>query len=155
MSIRILNQLSATALAAVLAVTLAGCANPVEQIVKDTVGKVVKDQTGVDVNVDTEGSGASLPDGFPNIPTPEGKIVSSVKANKGFMVNFLTDQAAADSIVDQIKGAGFSEESAMDMGEVKIWGLKNAEWNLALTIGADSENSDMRVVSYILTPLEG
>ncbi|MBX9718430.1 MAG: hypothetical protein K2X36_06260, partial [Microbacteriaceae bacterium] len=67
-----------------VALTLSGCfANPLEQltegIVEGGVEQIIEDQTGVDVDVD--GSGASLPDSWTaDVPTVQGDVVFSAAA---------------------------------------------------------------------------
>lgn len=128
---------------------LAGCANPLESLIQKGVEKGIEKGTGGKVDVDT-GGGASLPDGWPDIPVPPGKPSLSVKNEDGMMVTFQTDQAAVDKVLSDFEGKGFTKgDSEMDMGEMKMVTFENAEWTVNLQIvPAD----DKTMLNYVVTP---
>lgn len=110
------------ALSVGLALTLSGCfANPLEQLTGDLieggVEQIIEDQTGVDVDVN--GDGASLPDGFPSeIPVPDGKIGFSAGADGTYTVAFeVADAAAIDATIAELIASGFTQTAEFDLGD--------------------------------------
>jgi len=107
-----------------LALTLSGCfANPLEQLtqglVEGGVEQIIEDQTGVDVNIDGAGSGASLPDNWPaDVPTVEGNVVFSASGDGIFSAAIaVADAAAAERAYTLLTDAGYTETSFFDLGE--------------------------------------
>lgn len=146
-----------TVLSLGLALTLSGCfANPLEQltegIVEGGVEQIIEDQTGVDVDVD--GSGATLPDSWPaDVPTADGTVVFSAASDGNFtaaitVASFADAQAAFDDLLE----AGFTQTSEFTLNEQsETRTFENAAWNVAVIIARN--NDGMGQVQYTITPV--
>jgi hypothetical protein len=128
------------ALATVLALSLTGCfANPVEGIVE----QVIEDQTGVDVDVNSDGSGASLPAGWPaEVPVPDGTILASFAAGDVYSATIqLADEAAGEAGLDALINAGFAVETEADFGGLKSYVLFADSLAVTYAWGDDGEGT--------------
>jgi hypothetical protein len=140
------------ALATVLALSLTGCfANPVEGIVE----QVIEDQTGVDVDVDADGTGASLPEGWPaEVPVPAGTIVASFASGGTYSVTIqLADENAGQAGLDALISAGFAVETEADFGGLKSYVLFADA--LAVTYAWGSDDNGTSTLNMAVTPREG
>jgi len=139
-----------------LAVSLSGCfANPLEQItegiVEGGVEQIIEDQTGVDVDID--GSGASLPDGWPaEVPVPAGTIQASAAADGTFFVTMQTASAAdAEAGYQDLLANGFTETSTLDLGnDSKTFSAENETLTVVYLWGANEDGT--AVVQITVTP---
>lgn len=145
------------ALALGVSLTLSGCfANPLEQLteglVEGGVEQIIEDQTGVDVDVD--GSGASLPDAWPaEVPVPAGNIVASAGVDGTFFVTLETASVDdAEAGYQNILASGFTETSTFDLGnESKSYIADSATYGIAY-LWAANENGTA-TVQITLTPV--
>lgn len=132
-----MRSLAVIATAGVLALSLSGCfGNPVENLVEG----VIEDQTGIDVDVNSDGSGASLPEGWPaEVPTPAGTILSSFTADDVYSATIsVADEAAALAGLEAVKAAGFTVDAENDLGELKSAVLNNGTLGVTYAILNDS-----------------
>lgn len=138
--------------APIVALTLAGCGigpSPegiVERIVEEAAAQSGED---LDFDVDTSGEGASLPTGWPDLPVPEGRIVSAMKISDSFNISVeIADEDAARTTISELQAAGFELTGETDFGELKGAVLSSPEWNAVLgwTISEDGI-----VMSYTLS----
>lgn len=139
-----------------LALTLSGCfANPLEQLtdglVEGGVEQIIEDQTGVDVDID--GTGASLPDDWPaDVPTVDGEVSFSAAAGGTFSAALtVSDLAAAEEAFTQLIDAGFTEISAIDLGggtATRVY--ENSAYNVAVIIGSNDDGT--AIVQYTIAP---
>lgn len=140
-----------------LALTLSGCfANPLEQLteglVEGGVEQIIEDQTGVDVDVD--GSGASLPADWPaDVPTVDGDVNFSASANGTFTAALtVPNAAAAEDAFTQLLDAGFTEVSALDLGDGSATRVyENGTYNVAVIIGTNDDGT--AIVQYTIAPV--
>jgi hypothetical protein len=156
MRITTARTLAPVALAAVLTFTLTGCfSNPLEGLLEGGIENIIEDQTGVDIDVDGSGNGASLPDSWPSdVPVPDGKIVSSMAIDGTFSASIqVSDDAAAQAGLDALLDAGFESESEMDMGELKIFGLFDATTGISYSWITDEEAGEV-FVTMTVSPRE-
>lgn len=146
----------AGAAAALLVVgAMSGCSNPIDDLIQQGTEKAIEDvateHLGEDVDLNV-GNGASLPDGWPSeIPVPNGEIAMSAKAEGGFTVTYLTDEAEAAKALQAIALAGFTEDASMDMGEMKVNSYKNSDWQVQVTVIPDSQDGKT-AVAYVVSP---
>jgi hypothetical protein len=138
------------ALALGVTLTLSGCfANPLEQLtdglIEGGVEQIIEDQTGVDVDVD--GSGASLPDSWPaDVPTVDGDVVFSAAAEGVFTAAIKVGSIAdAQQAFADLTDAGYTQASELQLGdgaEARVF--ENGTWNVAVNI-AESEDGTAQV----------
>jgi hypothetical protein len=136
------------ALGAVLALTLTGCfGNPLESFTEGAIENIIEDQTGVDIDVDGNGSGASLPDNWPaDVAVPDGTIISSMAVDETFTTSIqVSDEAAAQAGLDALINSGFESESTMDMGALKINTLGDADRVISYSWTVDEESGEVFV----------
>lgn len=152
------RMLAGGLLIAAAAIALTGCANPIDQLVQagteQVIERVAEESTGGQVDINT-GSGASLPDGWPDIPTPDGDILMSAAANEGMTATFQTSQSEADRVVADLRAAGYTEEANMETEDIRIVSFVNDEWRVGLTISPDSADPDLITVMYVVAPAMG
>lgn len=128
-----------------LAVGATGCfQNPIEAAIQgavnDTVENVVEDATGADIDVDLDGSGATIPDGFPSeLPLPEGNLVSALAVDDTYVLSYESTEDAAAAIVAEYKAAGWNVVSEADYGDLKIFAFDNGEWQAGISTAIDGE----------------
>ena len=145
-------------LVAASVIALSGCTNPIDQLVQEgteqVIERVAEESTGGQVDIDA-GSGASLPDGWPDIPTPDGDVLLSATSADGMTATFQTSQSEADRVVADLLTAGYTEEANMEAEGIRIVSLVNAEWRVGLTISPDSAEPDLITVIYVVAPAMG
>jgi hypothetical protein len=109
------------AAAALVAASLTGCAGQIlQQLSQDGIEKIVEDQTGGDVNIDTSGEGnLSLPDGFPaEVPVPAGNIYYSQAADGVYLISLWTkDVATAEAGYQDLLNSGFTQTAEIAVEE--------------------------------------
>jgi hypothetical protein len=151
---------TAPALAALglgLTLTLTGCfANPLEGlvdgVVEGGVEQIIEDQTGVDVDVN--GSGASLPDSWPaEVPTVDGEIIFSAASEGTFTAAInVADLAAAQGAFDALLDAGFTQVAELSLGEgSESRVFENGTYNVALIIAQNDDGTGL--VQYTVGPV--
>ena len=144
------------ALAAGLALALTGCfANPLDQLteglVEGGVEQIIEDQTGVDVDID--GTGASLPADWPaDVPTVDGEVVFSASANGAYNAAITVASAAdAERAFTDMTDAGYTEISALDLGEGALTRVyENGTWSVSIIVGVNDDGT--AVVQYTIAP---
>lgn len=147
--------LAALALGSVL--TLSGCfANPLDQLteglVEGGVEQIIEDQTGVDVDVN--GSGASLPDSWPaDVPTVDGSILFSAAADGTFTAGItVASTAAAEDAFTRLLDAGYTQTGEFDLGDgASTRTFENGAWTVGIIIVPDGTGAAQ--VQYSVTPL--
>jgi len=140
-----------------LALTLSGCfANPLEQLtnglVEGGVEQIIEDQTGVDVNID--GSGASLPDNWPaDVPTVDGQVIFSASADSTFSAAItVADAAAAQNAFTLLIDAGFTESAFFDLGDgTSSKAFENGTYNVGVITAVNEDGT--ATVQYTIVPL--
>lgn len=140
-----------------VALTLSGCfANPLDQLteglVEGGVEQIIEDQTGVDVDVD--GTGASLPADWPaDVPTIDGQVSFSAAANDTFSAAITVGSIAdAERAFTDMTDAGFTEISALDLGEgaqTRIY--ENGTYNVGIIVAQNDDGTAL--VQYTITPV--
>ncbi|MGV8885635.1 MAG: hypothetical protein ACOH1T_08635 [Microbacteriaceae bacterium] len=133
------------AASALLVLSLSGCfANPLEGIVEGVIEK----QTGIDVGTGSGGSSASLPDGWPGLPVPDGEIQSSIAADGTYVVTMLIDEEASiEAIVAQLEGSGYTTEADSNFGGLRGVVMSNDEMSVTLSWLPD-EDSGKFILNY-------
>lgn len=127
------------AVIALVSAPLVGCANPLEQLVKEGTERAIEEaierETGVDIDVDSSGN-ASVPADFPSgFPQPNGRLAASMKVGDSWMLTYaLEDIAEAEKLADWFLSNGFESTSDADFGELRTWSLASDEYSV--TIGA-------------------
>lgn len=151
--------LAVTAMAASV-LALAGCTNPIDQLVQggvqEGVERIIEEQTGSDIEVNT-GGGASLPDGWPaEIPVPDGSPMFSMAAEGGYQATFeVADAEEGERIKDQLVADGYVMEGETDMGQMKIWILAGPEWRVSLSsiLPDEGDTSTPPSLTYLVSPV--
>ena len=160
------SRVAATILAVACSLTLAACgSNPIKDAVNNAaedaveagVEKAVENQTGADVDINV-GENASLPADFPSeLPLPDGgSIVSSIKVDNGWGVNYAFDSADAgaasvSALTDAFVAQGWTESNVTDMGEFKAWVYENDSYVVSLAAITDTENNTSAVTYNVGT----
>lgn len=147
-----LRVLGAVGASLLLSVSLVGCANPIEQIAKKGLESAVQGATGSDVDVNL-GSGASLPENWPDIPTPSGEIQLALNAGGGFNVTFLVDPAEAERVMSEFASSGYTSTGTYDAGEGKMHMYEGPEWSVAIITATNAEAGKTAMV-YTVSPLQ-
>jgi len=135
------------ALALAISLSLSGCfANPLEQLtgglVEGGVEQIIKDQTGVDVDV--SGSGASLPDSWPaDVPTVQGEVGFSAAADGVFTAAITVGSVAeAQQAFTDLTNAGYTQISQLPLGEgSEARVFENGTWNVALIVATNDDGT--------------
>lgn len=131
--------------AVLLTLTLTGCfANPLEELAENGVEDLVEGATGVDVDVDGDGT-ASIPDGFPSdVPLPPGSPVASLQIDNVFQLTYTVDGAAvAENLVAELVADGYTEVAKSDLGELKTWIYENDRYNVTVSLLTDGETTQL------------
>ncbi len=144
------------ALSVGLALTLSGCfANPLEQLtnglVEGGVEQIIEDQTGVDVDID--GTGASLPDNWPaDVPTVPGDVLFSASSEGTFNAAITVPNAAAvEEAYTLLLDAGFTEIAALDLGEgASSRAYENGSYTVGVVTGVNDDGT--AIVQYSIVP---
>lgn len=138
-----------------LGLGLSACANPVDELIQkgteEAIERAVEESTGGQVDINT-GSGASLPEGWPDLPVPEGEITFSSSTTDGKMLSMTASRADVEAVIEELKAAGYAEESVLETGDGKILSLAGAEWVVTLTYTNDASDPDAVVLNYLVTP---
>ena len=142
-----------------VALALSGCvANPLEQptegLIEGGVEQIIEGQTGVDVDVNGNGNGASLPNNWPaEVPTVDGEVDFSAAANGTFTAALtVPNVAAAEEAFTQLLDAGFTEVSALDLGDgaaTRVY--ENGTDNVAVIIGSNDDGT--AAVQHTIAPV--
>lgn len=143
-----------------ITVSLSGCfSNPLEDLanglVEGTVENVVEGATGVDVDVDGNGTGASLPDSWPNeVPVPDGNIVLSLAVGGSYNVTVTVGSPeAAQAGFEKFTANGYEVISEISLGEgAYAYGLQSDSWSVQYSWGQDDEGT--ATVNLTATPTE-
>jgi hypothetical protein len=144
-----------TVLSVGLALTLSGCfANPLEQLterlVEGGVEQIIEDKTGVDIDID--GTGASLPDGWPGeVPTVDGDVAFSAAIDDTFAAALVVrDAAAAENAYSLLTNAGFTEISSIELGEgASSKAYESGMYTVGVIIGINEDGT--AIVQYTVT----
>ncbi|MBL5973944.1 MAG: hypothetical protein D3X82_09340 [Candidatus Leucobacter sulfamidivorax] len=148
------TTIATSALVIFAALGLTGCVGQIESAIRQGAESAIEDATsenGIDVDL---GDGAKVPDGWPaSVPVPSGEILLSGTAEGGFSLIMTADQVDIDGIIEEMKSAGFSEQSNMGVAEGRMVVLQNAEWNVGLIYGEDADSGKMSLM-YTLTPVK-
>ena len=143
------------ALSAVLALGLSGCfSNPLDQLNEGIVEGVVEGATGVDVDVSGDGTGASLPAGWPaEVAVPPGKIVASFGLDGTYSATIeIADADAGQAGLDALVASGFEVTSESDFGGgFKSYTLANATYGVAYAWGDDGSGFTVLNISVSST----
>ena len=131
--------------------TLSGCfSSPIEGLVKDGIGGVIKEATGADVAL----GGKAIPADFPaSITVVDGEVEfggsAAVDGRKVWTVRLkVSDPNVFEEIQAGLRDAGFEETvSAGGMGMYEGHGL-------GVVVNVDDKKGDIGVM-YVVTELEG
>src|SRR5690606_13398888 len=96
------------------------------------------------------GSNVSVPSGWPNLPLPQGELVSAISVDQTFSLTYrIPSAAAADALLAELAGAGFSTESDADYGDFRTHVLTDGV--LSVTVGVMSNDDEVSMI-YSSTP---
>lgn len=146
-------RLTAGTLTVATAIALAGCGNPVESMVQKGVETAVEKATGAGVDIDVSGKGASLPAGWPDIPTPSGKILASINVEGTLSATFAVDQAEVDRVIAELEQQGYEASSQMEIDKQTVATYSGPEWDLGIIVAQDDEQG--MVMIYTVLPSSG
>ncbi|WP_061964095.1 hypothetical protein [Demequina aurantiaca] len=138
MNIRIATPI---AIAFAAATMLTACSNPLDDIGNDIAEagaeKLAEGITGgdVDIDVNIDGSGASLPDDWPSeVVVPDGTILAAFSAEGNHVVQMkVAGPEALDQMVSDLESKGFTENGTQDLGDLMVKLMQNED--LAVSIG--------------------
>ncbi len=127
--------------------------NPIKNAVDDAVGNAVENgvenavgaAAGEDVDIDMDGSGASLPDSFPaDIPRPDVTLTGAFASGESWTLAYApTDASTVEALVAEY-GSGWTVQSESDFGELKSWAFTSDAY--FVTVGA-IQNDDEWTIS--------
>ncbi|HUH53605.1 MAG TPA: hypothetical protein VLZ31_06140 [Microbacteriaceae bacterium] len=126
---------------------MAACSNPVEMLMNKGVESALGSAIGSDLSIDT-GKGASLPEGWPDVPTPKTAPTYALKAEDGYTAGFLINKSEMNQIISDLETQGFGEESSVDLGDAKILYYDNGTYNVAIMMAPESDDEIM--LSYTI-----
>lgn len=154
-STRALTTASSFAIVALVSVGLAGCANPIEQLVQQGVEQAAEEiiKQGSDGNIDVDlGGGASVPDDFPaGLPQPNGRLITAVKADKTWALTYeVADAAEADKLAAWFAADGWEELAVSDSEQLRGWSYQNDSYHMAVA----ALISDTVALTYTITTRE-
>ncbi|WP_062208600.1 hypothetical protein [Demequina oxidasica] len=145
------------AIAFATATLLTACSNPLDDlgdnIAEAGAEKVAEGLTGVDVDLDLDGSGASLPDDWPSeVVIPDGKIVAAFSAEGSHVVQMVVaGPEALDQMVSNLEDAGFTDGGSSAFGDLVVRIMQNDD--LAVSIGY-TESGDEHGLNMTVTRIE-
>lgn len=99
-------------LLALASLTLAGCANPIDEIItqgtQNAIEGAIEGATeNADIDINT-GGGASVPADWPSeVPLPDGEVQMSVKADGSFSLTMLAEAAEVEATIRADQGRRF------------------------------------------------
>ncbi len=144
------TQVALVALVIAMTGSLAACGNPIKDAVDDAVGNAVENGVekvvenaggdGSDIDLDLNGDGANLPDGFPgDIPRPDAKLTAAVTQEDGWFLAFApVDFSEVEALVAEY-GSGWETQSETDYGEWKTWAFTNDAYFASVSAIDDGE----------------
>jgi len=149
------RHLATTAALALAALLLVGCGSLIptpekiaEDTIKEGVEKTVEEATGTSVDIDP----TSLPDGFPDLPTPEGELISTLAVDDTYSLSYrLDDEAAVDAVKAALLADGY-EVTGEASGEFNAFVAANPEWTVSLSWYDDGEGSVVLAYGAARTP---
>lgn len=155
---KLVRRLAVAGTAVVATLLLAGCANPVEQMLasagQSAADKIVSEMSGTEV----EGLGSSeIPDDFPSVvplpdATPNTAMASTVDGERSWIIHYQEgiDKASFDTLVTQLSANGFTEESNADIGgAMRIAVFNNADYMVNVSLlGSDDQD---RILQLMVT----
>ena len=159
------SVLSVGVLTATMALT--GC-GIVEDAIGERVGEGVGDaiegqlesaiesETGGEVDLNFDGSGAELPSSFPDgVPVPEGLILSSVGSEDGWNLSMqLESRDAFDATIAELEAQGYTLEEELDQPAMTLRTFTNGEYDVSLGLISDeSGEEDIALATVIVTPV--
>lgn len=130
----------------------AGCANPVDQLVNNVTEGALKEMTGVeDISLPTDGSGkASLPKGWPDIPTPSQAPFTSMKTADGMQASFQGSMADYENLVKDLETAGFTQEQEVNLGDqMRTYTFKRDSLSVVLSLFTEDADSEA-IIQYLV-----
>lgn len=140
------TRLAALPVAVVTLAVLSGCAPGLPGL-PTSVETIIEQATGGSVDV---GGNVSVPGGWPNLPLPHGELIAALKVDQTFSLTYkLESAAAADALLADLAGAGFSTEGDADYGEFRTHILTDGV--LSVTVGVMT-NGDEVTMNYSSTP---
>ncbi len=134
---------------------LTGCVNPIEELAKGAIEKIIEDQIGGNFELDPNGdgfiiktedgdvhigAGSRLPSDFPSgVPLPDGQLFGSAAVQGGWTLTYQgVDQRAMDDYLSRLKAAGFAEEATVDGADGAQGSLQSAQWGLVFFRAGDT-----------------
>lgn len=139
-------RLAALPVAITALALLSGCAPSLPGI-PTSVDDIVEQVTGGSVDV---GSNVAVPAGWPNLPLPQGELVAAVAIEQTYSLTYtVSGVAAADALLAQLSGAGFTSEAEADYGELKSYVLTDGVLSVTLSILRSDEGVTL---TYSSTP---
>lgn len=136
------RRLIAAASLSLAALALSGCGSIIpspekiaEDALKEGVEQAVEDATGTSVDIDP----TALPEGFPDLPTPEGTLISSLVGDGIFSLTYLLDDESAVTTVEEALLADGYEVTADSSGDLNVFVAQGPEWTVSLTWYHDGE----------------
>ncbi|WP_206535817.1 hypothetical protein [Microbacterium endophyticum] len=145
-------KLTEIAVIAVIAAALSGCiANPVDQLVQggaeSLVEQALEGTSGADVDIDvSDGTDVGLPDGWPELPMPEGKVISAMRIDDSYSATILTtDEQTIEDTIAELNALGYAEVTTADLGGFKTVSVADEELTVLLSWFEDEENGGYSV----------
>jgi hypothetical protein len=144
-----------------LALGATGCGAIIKGVAEKATGVKVDESgdnmtvTGADGQSVTVGEGAELPDGFPtDVPLYEGKIVTSVKTDTGFMVSLETPDEATtiyDWYQTEIEAEGWTKKTEMSTPEGGLIAAEKGTSTLGVNIGYSASDKKSTIILTVDT----
>lgn len=136
--------------AGIAAAVLSGCGSlpSPQDAVEGAVENAVEDATGSEISV---GEDVSLPTGWPDLPLPDGKLLSSFAVDGIYSLDYqVADESAVQALNDALVSAGY-ELTAESSGEINVRSLTSPDWVASMT-WYDAEDLDGVHLLYGVAP---
>lgn len=141
------RSVAAAIVAGTFVLGLAACSsNPVEGLTERAVEQQVEAATGAEIDVDTGGSGASLPKGFPTeLPVPDAKLTTAISVADGWQLGYFD---VAESEVDALVAAyeqdpDYTTEGAGDYGDFATWSFSGSRYRAVVAVVMSDGNPQL------------
>lgn len=140
------TRLAALPVAVVTLAVLSGCAPGLPSL-PNSVESIIEQATGGSVDV---GGNVNVPSGWPNLPLPQGELISAISVDQTFSLTYtIPSAAAADALLVELASAGFSTESEADYGGFRTHILTDGV--LSVTVGVMTDGEAVTLI-YSSTP---
>lgn len=151
-------------LALLLALGVAGCGGPVEELVRGGTERLVEDQTGLEIETGDDGvsvkskdgslelgGSAQVPEDFPaELPLPDAAPTASLSAGGSWNLTFEGVGAAeVDRLIGALAEAGYEELASTQVADTRQASYQSERWSINIVWDGSSSGSQVLVYSVV------